>query len=75
MICYTFFESVDFSGKNLVPFSSHEGSGLSGFDSKLAAAVPGATVLTGHAFRGNDCQNNQSAVNNTVNTWIDDLGY
>ena len=75
MICYTFFESVDFSGKNLVPFSTHEGSGLSGFDSKLAAAVPGATVLTGHAFRGNDCQNNQSAVNNTVNTWIDDLGY
>ena len=75
MICYTFFESVDLSGKNLVPFSTHEGSGLSGFDRKLASAVPGATVLTGQAFRGGDCQNKQADVRTTVNKWIDGLGY
>ncbi len=75
MICYTFFESVDLSGKNLVPFSTHEGSGLSGFDRKLASAVPGATVLTGQAFRGGDCQNKQSDVRTTVNNWIDGLSY
>ena len=75
MICYTFFESVDLSGKNLVPFSTHEGSGLSGFDKKLASAAPGATVLSGQAFRGNDCQNKQSDVRAVVNKWIDGLDY
>ena len=75
MICYTFFESVDLSGKKLVPFSTHEGSGLSGFDRKLASAVPGAEVLTGQAFRGNDCQNKQSDIRAAVNKWIDGLGY
>ena len=75
MICYTFFESVDLSGKNLVPFSTHEGSGLSGFDRKLASAVPGATVLTGQAFRGGDCQNKQTDVKSAVNKWIDGLDY
>ena len=75
MICYTFFESVDLSGKNLVPFSTHEGSGLSGFDKKLASAAPGATVLSGQAFRGNDCQNKQSDVRAAVEKWLDGLGY
>ena len=34
MIMYTFFEenAEALSGKTLVPFSTHEGSGLSGFD-------------------------------------------
>ncbi|MBQ7715267.1 MAG: flavodoxin [Clostridia bacterium] len=75
MICYTFFESVDLSGKDLVPFSTHEGSGLSGFDGKLASAVPGATVLTGQAFRGSDCQNKQADVKAAVENWINGLGY
>ena len=73
MICYTFFESADLSGKKLVPFSTHEGSGLSGFDKKLASAAPKATVLTGQAFRGGDCQNKQADVRATVNKWIDGL--
>ena len=75
MILYTFFESAELSGKNLVPFSTHEGSGLSGFDKKLASAVPDATVLTGQAFRGNDCQNKQESVSDTVDKWLSDLGF
>ncbi|MBQ9468484.1 MAG: flavodoxin, partial [Clostridia bacterium] len=75
MICYTFFESADLSGKKLVPFSTHEGSGLSGFDRKLASAVPGAEVLTGLAIRGADCQNNNTEVKTSVEKWIDGLDY
>ena len=75
MIMYTFFESVDLSGKKLVPFSTHEGSGLSGFDKKLASAVPGAEVLTGAAFRGGDCQNNKTKVESSVNEWLNGLGF
>ena len=75
MICYTFFEGVDLSGKKLVPFSTHEGSGLSGFDKKLASAAPGAEVLTGLAIRGEDCQKKQDSVKSSVNDWLAKLGY
>ncbi len=74
MIMYTVFENNDFSGKKLVPFSTHEGSGLSGFDRKLAASCPGAEVLDGLAVRGNDAQNKQDKVRETVNSWIAELG-
>lgn len=41
MIMYTVFENNDFSGKTLIPFSTHEGSGLSGFDKKTGRSLPG----------------------------------
>ena len=75
MIMYTFFENEDLSGKKLVPFLTHEGSGLSGFDKKLASAVPDSEVLTGLAIRGNDTQNRQDNVKSTVNDWLSKLGY
>ena len=75
MIMYTVFENNDFSGKKLIPFSTHEGSGLSGFDRKLASACPNAEVLTGLAVRGNDCQNKQDSVKVSVSQWIAGLGY
>ena len=75
MIMYTFFENEDLSGRKLIPFSTHEGSGLSGFDKKLSAAVPEAEVLTGLAIRGNDTQVRQDAVKSTVNDWLSKLGY
>ena len=75
MICYTFFENEALSGKTLYPFSTHAGSGLSGFDRKLSAAVPGATVGTGLAITGKDCQNNRSSVQSKVNSWLAGLSY
>ena len=77
MICYTFFESSAdaLSGKMLVPFSTHEGSGLSGFDKKLARACPDASVEKGLAVRGNDCQNRQDSVREVVSDWLGELGY
>ena len=76
MIMYTFFEenAEALSGKTLVPFSTHEGSGLSSFDRKLASAVPGSTVLKGLAVRGNDCQNRQDGVRESVSGWLAELG-
>jgi flavodoxin len=77
MIMYTFFETnADMlAGKKLVPFSTHEGSGLSGFDRKLASACPNSQVLEGLAIRGNDCQNKQDSVRSSVNDWLTGLGY
>ncbi len=77
MIMYTFFESnaSDLAGKILIPFSTHAGSGLSGFDTKLAGACPNSTVGTGLAISGADAQNNKDKVKNDVDQWLSDLGY
>ena len=77
MIMYTFFEenAEALAGKDLIPFSTHEVSGLSGFDKKLSSAIPGSTVLEGLAARGNDCQNKQESVRESVSEWIKDLGF
>ena len=75
MIMYTVFENNDFSGKTLIPFSTHEGSGLSGFDKKLQSSCPDAKVLKGLAVRGNDAQNNQEKVNESVSSWLKELGF
>ena len=75
MIMYTFFENnaEGLAGKTLVPFSTHEGSGLSGFDRKLAAACPNSTVGEGLAIRGNDCQNDKEGVHQRVTDWLSGL--
>jgi len=75
MIMYTVFENNDFSGKTLIPFSTHEGSGLSGFDNKLQSACPDAEVLKGLAVRGNDAQNDQENVRKSVGSWLAELGF
>ena len=74
MILYTFFESTPLEGKTLIPFSTHEGSGLSGFDRSLAAACPDCTVADGLAVRGADAQNDPEKVRASVSAWLDDLG-
>lgn len=77
MICYTFFENnADaLAGKTLIPFSTHAGSGLSGFDRKLAAALPGSTVGEGLAIAGTDTQNDPGSVREKVNDWLSELGF
>lgn len=41
----TFLESYDFSGKTIIPFTSHGGSGFSGTIGTISELQPGATVL------------------------------
>ena len=52
MAVFTFLESYDFSGKKIVPFCSHEGSGLGGSIRQIKMAVPGADVTEGVAIHG-----------------------
>lgn len=75
MILYTFFENENLSEKTLIPFSTHAGSGLSGFDGKLAKACPDSTVLEGLAVSGADAQKNPEGVKEKVTQWISGLNY
>ena len=44
MPLYTFLEEYDLSGKTIIPFSSHGGSGFSRTESKIAQMQPNASV-------------------------------
>ena len=75
MIMYTIFESTTISGKTLIPFSTHGGSGLSGFDRSLASQYPDCTIGKGLAVAGTDAQNNQDKVRSSVESWLNGLGF
>ncbi len=75
MICYTFLESYDFSGKTVIPFCTHAGSGNAGTQSKIESAISGATVKEVLAILGEDTQKKPDSVKETVTDWLNDLGY
>jgi hypothetical protein len=52
MAVFTFLESYDFAGKKIVPFCSHEGSGLGGSIRQLRTAVTEANLTAGVAIHG-----------------------
>lgn len=73
MPVYTFVEQFDFTGKIIIPFCTHEGSGLGSIPQKIERACKGAAVLKGIAVRGSAAQNSQKTVQDTVNKWLADL--
>ena len=52
MAVLTFLESYDFAGKKIVPFCSHEGSGLGGSLRQIKMSVPDADITAGVAIHG-----------------------
>lgn len=52
MAVYSFLEAFDWTGKTIRPFCTHEGSGLSGTERKIALAAKGANVAPGLAILG-----------------------
>lgn len=52
MAVYSFLEAFDWTGKIIHPFCTHEGSGLSGTEQKIALAAKGANVAPGLAILG-----------------------
>lgn len=75
MIMYTIFESTDLQGKTLVPFCTHEGSGMSGLDVKLKKQYPKCDVLTGLALTGSEAQKKRDQTQEKVVNWLEDIGF
>ncbi len=73
MIIRTFTESYDFSGKTVIPFSTHAGSGLGSSVAVIRSQLQNATVLNGLAIQGTTAQNNREETKNTVAKFIKDL--
>lgn len=70
MCVYTFLEAHDWAGKDIHPFCTHEGSGVSGTDSKLVAACAGATVGTPLSMTGTTAQTDRPMAESAVDAWI-----
>lgn len=76
MCVYTWLEANNLSGKKIVPFCTHEGSGLSGTPSSLKAKLKGATVeQNGLAVRGATAQNKRSEAQKAVDAWLKKIGF
>ncbi len=74
MPVYTFLESYDFTGKTVIPFCTHEGSGLSGTERNVET-VTKANVKKGLAIYGHVAQNSRTEADKKVSDWLKELGY
>jgi flavodoxin len=70
MPVFTFLEEYDFSGKTIVPFCTHEGSGLGHSEKDIAKLCPKATLLKGLAVQGSRV----SAAKKDVTDWLSKIG-
>lgn len=70
MPVFTFLEEYDFSLKTIIPFCTHEGSGLGHSEKDIAKACPEATVLKGIAINGT----NVGYAKNNLSNWLDKMG-
>ena len=75
MPVYTFLEGHDFSGKTIIPFCTHAGSGLSGTGKSIENICVDSKVLDGLSIRGEDAQNSQDKAREAVKEWLDSLSY
>ena len=74
MIVYNFLESYDLSGKTIVPFCTHGGSGLSNTEATIAD-ITGGTMKDGFAIPGTTAQNDRDTARNEVTQWLKDGGF
>ena len=76
MCVYTFIEKHDWNSKTVIPFITHEGSGMGGTDSKIAKATTGSNTLVGKglAVQGKVAQGNRTSAKKTVDNWLTGLG-
>ena len=72
MPIYSFLDAYDLSGKNVMVFTTHEGSGLADAISVIRQQEPQANVnATGFQTRGA----NAGSQSNAINEWLNGLGY
>lgn len=73
MPLYSFFDEYDFSGKTIIPFVTHGGSGFSNTISTIEELEPGATVVeAGLSVSRNSVANAEADIKNWTDSLISD---
>ena len=70
-VMFTFFKENDLNGKTLIPFATHEGSGLASTVEDVKAAYPDANVTKGFAIYGHEVRTSRAK----VEKWLKGMGY
>lgn len=70
MAMYSFFDKYDFTGKTLIPFSSHGGSGWSGTVDDIAEMEPNATMVDGYSISRNNVEGSAAG----IRQWLGRIG-
>lgn len=66
----TFLEDYDFSGKTIIPFCTHEGSGLGYSENDIIKLCPNTRLLKGLSIHGSRV----SAAKEDVTNWLSNVG-
>lgn len=67
-VMFTFFDKYDLNGKTIIPFSTHEGSGLGSVVSDLKSIYPNATFKEAFSIYGHETRKDLSKVSKWVKT-------
>ena len=61
-VMFTLFRDIDLSGKTVIPFTTHEGSGLANCVDDVKKAFPKATVTKGFSIYGHEVRSGKAKV-------------
>ena len=75
MCMYTFIEAHDWTGKRVIPFCTHEGSGTGRTEGTLKRTMKGAIIAKALAIRGATAQQGGSSVERSVDNWLRSSGF
>jgi flavodoxin len=70
MAVFTFLEEYDFAGKTIIPFCTHEGSGMGRSESDIRKLCSDARLLKGLPIKGGSVQ----SAENDIAEWLRKLG-
>ena len=69
MPVWTFLEGKDFNNKRILPFCTHEGSGLGKSESDIKKLTSGTEVLKGLAINGSEVNNSEGK----IRKWLEEV--
>ena len=69
MPVWTFLEGKDFTDKKILPFCTHEGSGLGKSESDIKKLTSGAEVLKGLAINGSEVNSSEEK----IREWLEEV--
>ena len=70
-VMFTLFKDINLDGKTVIPFTTHEGSGLANCVDDVKKAFPKATVTKGFSIYGHEARSGRAK----VEKWLKGLGY
>jgi len=70
-VMFTLFRDINLDGKTVVPFTTHEGSGLASCVNDVKKAFPKAKVTSGFSIYGHEVRSGRAK----VEKWLHGLGY